>query len=214
MSFDQKEEFFGTGRTISNLRRNARLGLLLELAFGLLFLTMWWWAGESDGSSSGVNPVYIFGFLISPLIGLYFIYRFVRDAMGFFRTPMGQDIEALWYVLDPQGLHIKHDLGRFAPAHITPSETGPECVVEWSAMKSLVVAPGTSPKVKIVRRPPGAVIDRTLTLLAGQRSRDGASFEDRLSLWFAGKAAGVTATPMITGALPTPHHALQEIKNI
>ncbi len=212
MSFDQKEEFFGTGRTVANLRRNARLGLLFELGLGLVFITMWWWWAP-DNPSSDVNAVYIFGYLISPLIGLYFLYRFIRDAMLFFRTPLEQDTEALWYVLDPQGLHIKHDLGRFAPAHITPGETGPACVVEWSAMKSLIVVPGTSPKVKIVRRPPGAVIDRTLTLASGQRSRDGASFEDRLSLWFAEKTAGAMATPTMTGALPTPHDALREIKD-
>lgn len=215
MSFDQKEEFFGTGRTVANLRRSAWLGLLFELAFGLFFVTMWWWMSPDDQTlaAGAVNAPYILGYLISPLIGLYFLYRFARDAMQFFRTPLGQDVEALWYVLDPQGLHIKHDLGRFAPAQITSSETGPECVVEWSAMKSLATIPGPSPRVKMVRRPPGAVIDRTLILVSGQRSRDGALFDDRLSLWFAEKAAGMTATPMMTGALPPSRDALQEIRN-
>ncbi len=214
MSFDQKEEFSGSGRTISNLRRNAWLGLLFELAFGIVFVTMWWWMSPDDltPGAGAVKAPYIFGYLVSPLIGLYFLYRFARDAMLFFRTPLGKDTEVLWYVLDPKGLHIKHDLERFAPSHITPGEFGPECVVEWSAMKSVATFPGTSPKVKIVRRPPGAVIDRTLTLVSGQRSCDGALFEDRLSLWFAEKSAGMTATPMMTGALPSSRDALQEIK--
>jgi hypothetical protein len=81
-------------------------------------------------------------------------------------------------------------------------------------MKSLVVAPGASPGVNIVRRAPGAGIDRTATLFAGQKSRDGALFEDRLSLWFAEKSAGAAATPTMTGALPpTAREALQEIKD-
>lgn len=215
MSFDQKEEFFGTGRTVANLRRNAWLGLLFELAFGLVFVTMWSWLSADDQffDAGAVKAPYIFGFLISPLIGLYFLYRFARDAMLFFRTPLGQDTEALWYVLDPLGLHIKHDLERFAPAQITTGETGPECVVEWSAMKSVATIPGTSPMVKIVRRSPSAMIDRALTLVSGQRSRDGTLFEDRLSLWFAEKIVGMTVTPMMTGALPTSRDALQEIKN-
>lgn len=78
MPFDQQEEFFGTGRASANLRANANLGLLFELVVGLLFITMWWWAAP-DESTGAVNGVYRLGYLVSPLIGLYFLYRFVRD---------------------------------------------------------------------------------------------------------------------------------------
>lgn len=207
MAFDQAETFFGTGRTVANLKRGLSIGLLFELGFGLAFVTMWWW-GPGD-SFADLQPIYQAGYLVSPLIGLYFLYRFVRDALAVARTPLGEETEALWYVLDSEGLHIRHDLDGYAPAQITATAAGPEHFIPWSAMKSATPVPGMPPKVAIVRRFPDAVIDRTRTLTGGQRTRDGAAFEARLPLWVEAhrRSAG---TPQMTGAMPPRRDNLRE----
>jgi hypothetical protein len=150
---------------------------------------------------------------VAKLFPLGLIALGIAGAVANFRLGSKPEMETLLYRLDHAGLHILHDPAkRFAHGEYaqSPGQTG--ALIEWSTMKSVVVVPGASPKVKIVRRPPGAVIDRRFTLPSGQSSRDGALFEDRLSRWFAEKSAGATAAPTMTGALPPQRDDLREIK--
>lgn len=207
---DQAEEFFGPSRTSANFRRKGWFTLLIVTGPGLFFFSMLWW-GEPTVVTNFMEV--LFHFVVAKLLPLGLIAIGITGAVLNFRLGSKPEVETLWYRLDRAGLHILHDaVWRVAQRELAqqPGETG--ALIAWAAIKSVVAVPGASPKVKIVRRAPGAGIDRTVTLFAGQKSRDGALFEDRLSRWFAEQAAGATAAPTMTGALPPQRDDLREIK--
>ncbi len=209
---DQAEEFFGPSRTSANFRRKGWFTLLFLGGPGLVFFSMLWW-GEPTVVTNFMEL--LVHFVVAKLFPLGLIALGIAGAVANFRLGSKPEGETLWYRLDRTGLHILHDTAsRFTPSEIAQQSGEAGALIAWAAMKSLAVVSGASPKVKIVRRSPGAIIDRTATLFAGQKSRDGALFEDRLSLWYAEKSAGATATPTMTGALPTGRDALQEIEDV
>ena len=205
---DQAEEFFGMSRTSANFRRRGWFTLLFLAGPGLFFFSMLWW-GEPTVVANFMEV--LIHFAVAKLLPLGLIALGVAGAVANFRLGSKPEVETLWYRLDRNGLHILHDhLRRVALSEIAQhaGETG--ALINWSAMKSVVAVPGASPKVKIVRRAPGGGFDRTLALSSGQRSRDGAAFEDRLSLWFANMTIAATETPTMTGALPPQPEAVRE----
>lgn len=157
----------------------------------------------------------LYHFVVAKLFPLGLIALGIAGAASNFRLGSRPEVETLWYRLDRAGLHILHDHLRLAaPSEIAQHNGETGALIAWETMKSPAVVSGASPKVKIVRRQPGAMIDRTLTLTAGQCSRDGTIFVDRLSLWFAEMRTGAAVTsampPTMTGALPPQSEALQQ----
>ncbi|MEQ1882741.1 MAG: hypothetical protein ABL878_17435, partial [Burkholderiales bacterium] len=172
------------------------------------FSMLWW--GEPTVVANFMEV--LIHFVVAKLLPLGLIALGIAGAVANFRLGSKPEVETLWYRLDRSGLHILHDhLRRVALSEIVQHAGEAGALINWAAMKSVVVVPGALPKVKIVRRPPGGGFDRTLTLSSGQRSRDGAAFEDRLSLWFANMTIDATATPTMTGALPPQPEALREL---
>lgn len=195
------EEFFGLSRTSANFRRKGWTALLVFAGPGLFFFSMLWW-GEPAIVTNWLEL--LLHFVVSKVLPLGLIAFGIAGFVYCFRLGSKPETEVLWYRLDRAGLHILHDAARrVTPSEFIPATDGsgePGGLIAWSAMRSLVVVSGARPKVKIVRRSPGAVIDRTLVLAAGQRSRDGALFEDRVSRWYATMKADQAAVPT-TGAV-------------
>ncbi len=184
------EEFFGLSRTSANFRRKGWTYLLVLAGPGLFLFSMLWW-GEPAIVTNWLEL--LLHFMLAKVLPLGLTALGIAVAVHCFRQGSTPETEVLWYRLDRAGLHIAHDATRrMTPSESTAATDGvgePGGLIAWSAMKSLVVVPGANPKVKIVRRSPGAVIDRTLVLAGGQRSRNEASFEDRLSRWYAAMKA-------------------------
>jgi len=191
------EEFFGMSRTSANFRRQGWLTLLGFAGPGLFLFSILFW-GEPTVVTNLLELLY--HFVVAKLLPLGLIGLGIVGAVANFRVGSKPETEVLWYRLDETGLHILHDaLKRVTPSEMALEDDGAGALMTWDSMKSLVVVPGAPPKVKIVRRSPGAVIDRTATLFAGQKSRGGALFEDRLSLWFADKSVGIQPTVVTAG---------------
>ena len=166
MSIGEREEFFGTGRTSADYRREAWFVLAVALVAGLVYATMLWWP---TGAAS-LNGLQLAVLILSPIIGITIIYRGIGSARQSFRQADTPDGEVLWYGLDRTGLSIHHRIN--LANHIA-----------WPAIKRITVSPGAPATIKILHRPVGAVIDRTIALRGGQKTRDGLAFEDRLPWW-------------------------------
>ncbi len=188
---DHVEEFFGPGRTSADVRRQGWLSLLFLSGPGLFFFSMLWW-GEPTVVANMLEL--LFHFVVAKLLPLGAIVLGVVGAVVCFREGSKPEVETLWYRLDRSGLHILHDVAkRAALSEIAalPGETG--ALIGWSTIKSPIEVVANPPRVRFIRRSPGAGIDRTVTLYAGQRSADGAAFEDRLKAWLAAMQAGQPA---------------------
>lgn len=191
------EEFFGMSRTSANFRRQGWLTLLGFAGPGLFLFSILFW-GEPTVVTN--LPELLYHFVVAKLLPLGLIGLGIVGAVANFRLGSRPETEVLWYRLDDAGLHILHDaLKRVTPSEMALEHDGAGALMTWDSMKSVLVVPGAQPKVKIVRRSPGAVIDRTATLFAGQKSRGGALFEDRLSLWLAAKSAAIQPTVVSAG---------------
>jgi hypothetical protein len=188
---DQVEEFFGPGRTSADLRRQGWFSLLFFTAPGLFFFSMLWW-GEPTVVTNIFELLYHFAMAkVLPLVAIVFG---VVGAVVSFREGSNPEVETLWYRLDRSGLHILNEHAKrstLSEIAALPGETG--ALIGWSTIKSPIEVLANPPRVRFTRRSPGAVIDRTVTLFAGQRSVDRAAFEDRLKAWLAVMQAGQPA---------------------
>lgn len=188
---DRVEEFFGPGRTSADVRRQGWFNLLIFTAPGLFFFSMLWW-----GEATVVSNVFelLVHFALAKVLPLGLIAFGIVSAVILFREGSKPEVETLWYRLDRSGLHILHDVAKrstLSEIAALPGETG--ALMGWSTIKSPIEVIANPTRVRFSRRSPGAVIDRTVTLFAGQKSVDGAAFEDRLKAWLAAMQAGQPA---------------------
>lgn len=188
---DQVEEFFGPGRTSADFRRQGWFSLLFLSGPGLFFFSMLWW-GEPTVVTNMLEL--LFHFVVAKLLPLGAIVFGIVGAVVNFREGSKPEVETLWYRLDRSGLHLLHDVAsRVAASELALQPGEGHALISWSAIKRPIEVVVNPPRVRVTRRAPYAGIDRTITLFAGQRSVDGAAFEDRLKAWLAAMQAGQPA---------------------
>ena len=180
MAFDQREEFFGQGRTMARARRKGWTEAAIAVGVGLIFASIWWWAPASEPSYQRPDPVLALLAFAAPCVGVGMVVYGLVQVRRLLRAVAVPETEQLWYALDAQGLHLLHDVD-------LPR------VISWDAIRQPVLYPAAPGLVRFRHRPPGSVIDRTIVIRSGQRSRNGALFEDQLMQWHAAKASHAVA---------------------
>jgi len=176
MTLDAREDFLGPSRVTAAARRNGWLSALVIVPFGLFMSLMWL------GDPPQVTAMHTFVFILSPLIGLAIIVYGIRGAVQNFRQASAAEPDGVWYTLTDAGLTL-------------PDSVEYDRSVPWSGMLKLEDIGGSPPELKLTCRPEGAKIDRSFRLRADLRNKDGATFGDRMRVWFDGKVAGSASRP-------------------